>query len=77
MVSVTKGIENDTLMTPSEIITNVLGKRPVSLLLGPSHAEEVAHGVPTTVVVSSKDDTLARIVQGVFTTDRFRVVYQP
>ncbi|UJS19158.1 MAG: NAD(P)-dependent glycerol-3-phosphate dehydrogenase [Candidatus Brocadia sp.] len=77
MVSVTKGIENDTLMTPSEIITNVLGKRPVSLLLGPSHAEEVAHGVPTTVVVSSKDDTLARIVQGVFTTDRFRVYTNP
>ncbi|GJQ23159.1 MAG: NAD(P)-dependent glycerol-3-phosphate dehydrogenase [Planctomycetia bacterium] len=77
MVSVTKGIENDTLMTPSEIITDVLGKRPVSLLLGPSHAEEVVRGLPTTVVASSKDDTLARIVQGVFTTDRFRVYTNP
>ncbi|BBO16156.1 glycerol-3-phosphate dehydrogenase [Candidatus Brocadia pituitae] len=77
IVSVTKGIENDTLMTPSQIIANVLGKRPISLLLGPSHAQEVAHGLPTTVVASSKDDTLARIVQGVFTTDRFRVYTNP
>lgn len=77
IVSVTKGIENDTLVTPSQIIANVLGKRPISLLLGPSHAQEVAHGLPTTVVASSKDDILSRIVQGVFTTDRFRVYTNP
>lgn len=77
IVSVTKGIENDTLMTPSQIIANVLGKRPISLLLGPSHAQEVAHGLPTTIVASSKDDNLARMVQGVFTTDRFRVYTNP
>ncbi|MDN3513615.1 MAG: NAD(P)-dependent glycerol-3-phosphate dehydrogenase [Candidatus Brocadia sp.] len=77
IVSVTKGIENDTLMRPSEIITDVLGKQPVSLLLGPSHAEEVARGLPTTIVASSKDGNLARVVQEVFTTDRFRVYTNP
>lgn len=77
IVSVTKGIENETLMTPSEIIANVLGKQPTSLLLGPSHAEEVARGLPTTIVASSKDVNLARFVQGVFTTDRFRIYTNP
>lgn len=77
IVSVTKGIENETLMTPSEIIASVLGKQPTSLLLGPSHAEEVARGLPTTIVASSKDVNLARFVQGVFTTDRFRIYTNP
>ncbi len=77
VVSVTKGIENDSLMRPSEIITSVLGNQPVSLLLGPSHAEEVARGLPTTIVASSKDVALARTVQEIFTTDRFRVYTNP
>lgn len=77
IVSVTKGIENDTLMRPSEVIADVLGMQPISLLLGPSHAEEVARGLPTTIVASSKDSNLARVVQEVFTTDRFRVYTNP
>ena len=77
IVSVTKGIENDTLMKPSEIIANVWGDQPISLLLGPSHAEEVARGLPTTIVASSKDIALARTVQEIFTTDRFRVYTNP
>ncbi len=77
IVSVTKGIENNTLMRPSEVIADVLGTHPISLLLGPSHAEEVARGLPTTIVASSKDGNLARIVQEVFTTDRFRVYTNP
>ncbi len=77
IVSVTKGIENETLMRPSEIIIHILGDRPVSLLLGPSHAEEVARGLPTTIVASSKDYDLAKLVQGIFTTDRFRIYTNP
>ncbi|MBM4053585.1 MAG: NAD(P)-dependent glycerol-3-phosphate dehydrogenase [Planctomycetes bacterium] len=73
IISITKGIENETLMRPSEIIRDVLGNVPISLLLGPSHAEEVAHGLPTTIVASSNDSTLAHAVQELFTTDRFRV----
>jgi glycerol-3-phosphate dehydrogenase (NAD(P)+) len=77
IVSVTKGIENETLMRPSEIITSILGKQPVSLLLGPSHAEEVIRGLPTTVVASSNDVHLAQRIQQIFTTDRFRVYTNP
>lgn len=77
IVSVTKGIENGTLMRPSEIIANVLGDQPISLLLGPSHGEEVACGLPTTIVASSKDVHLAKQIQDIFTTDRFRVYTNP
>jgi glycerol-3-phosphate dehydrogenase (NAD(P)+) len=77
IVSVTKGIENETLMKPSEIIKSVLGNHPISLLLGPSHAEEVTRGLPTTIVASSKDPNLARAIQEIFTTDRFRVYTNP
>ncbi|MCF6147377.1 MAG: NAD(P)-dependent glycerol-3-phosphate dehydrogenase [Candidatus Kuenenia sp.] len=73
VISITKGIENETLMRPSEIVRDVLGDQPVTLLLGPSHAEEVAHGLPTTIVASSNDLNLAQTVQELFTTDRFRV----
>lgn len=77
IVSVTKGIENDTLLRPSQIIADVVGKQSVSLLLGPSHAEEVARELPTTTVASSQDAGLAQFVQEVFTTDRFRVYTNP
>ncbi len=73
IVSVTKGIENETLMRGSEIIRDILGKQPIALLLGPSHAEEVARRLPTTVVVASEDMKLAKEVQNIFMTNRFRV----
>ncbi|GJQ58400.1 MAG: glycerol-3-phosphate dehydrogenase [NAD(P)+] [Candidatus Scalindua sp.] len=77
LVSVIKGIENETLMRSSEIIIDVLGKQPVILLFGPSHAEEVAKRLPTTVVVASEDDELARETQNIFMTNRFRVYTNP
>ena len=73
IVSVTKGIENDTLMRGSEILRDVLGEQPIALLLGPSHAEEVARKLPTTVVIASKDIKLAKEIQDIFITERFRV----
>ncbi|MCP5003071.1 MAG: NAD(P)H-dependent glycerol-3-phosphate dehydrogenase [Planctomycetes bacterium] len=73
IVSVIKGIENDTLMRSSEILIDVLGKQPIALLFGPSHAEEVAKKLPTTVVVASEDIELASRIQNIFMTDRFRV----
>jgi glycerol-3-phosphate dehydrogenase (NAD(P)+) len=73
VVSVIKGIENETLMLGSGIIRDVLGKQPVALLLGPSHAEEVARNLPTTVVIASEDEELAKEIQNTFTTNRFRV----
>ncbi len=60
-------------MRGSEIIRDILGKQPIALLLGPSHAEEVARRLPTTVVVASEDIKLAKEVQNIFMTNRFRV----
>ncbi|ODS33311.1 MAG: glycerol-3-phosphate dehydrogenase [Candidatus Scalindua rubra] len=77
IVSVIKGIENETLMRGSEILGDILGEQPIALLLGPSHAEEVARKLPTTVVVSSKDMKLAREIQNIFITKHFRVYTNP
>ncbi len=73
IVSVAKGIENRTLLRPTQIIADVLGRVPTVALSGPSHAEEVARGLPATVTVASRDPALARHAQDVFMTDRFRV----
>ncbi|MFQ5963136.1 MAG: NAD(P)H-dependent glycerol-3-phosphate dehydrogenase [Candidatus Scalinduaceae bacterium] len=77
IVSVIKGIENKTLMRGSEILKDVLGEQPIALLLGPSHAEEVAKKLPTTVAVASKDMKLAEEIQNIFMTNRFRVYTSP
>jgi glycerol-3-phosphate dehydrogenase (NAD(P)+) len=73
VISLAKGIENETFQRPSEILEQVLGPRPIAVLSGPSHAEEVSRGLPTTVVAASSDWDLARRVQDFFTGERFRV----
>jgi glycerol-3-phosphate dehydrogenase (NAD(P)+) len=72
-VSLAKGLENQTFLRPTEIACEVAGFERVAVLSGPSHAEEVSRGCPTTVVAASEDYDLARWVQGCFHTDRFRV----
>jgi glycerol-3-phosphate dehydrogenase (NAD(P)+) len=72
-VSVAKGMEVDTFLRPTEIVRQVLGERPAAVLSGPSHAEEVARGLPASVVAASNDKELAERLQALFTTDRFRV----
>jgi glycerol-3-phosphate dehydrogenase (NAD(P)+) len=72
-LSLAKGLENETFLRPSEILRQVLGVRRVAVLSGPSHAEEVSRGLPTTVVVASADLDLARWIQQAFSSDRFRV----
>ncbi|MEW6073103.1 MAG: NAD(P)H-dependent glycerol-3-phosphate dehydrogenase [Planctomycetota bacterium] len=73
IVTATKGIEIETFRTPGEILGEVLGERPLVALTGPSHAEEVARGLPASVVAASTDETLAQAVQGALTSDSFRV----
>ena len=73
LVSVSKGIENDTLLRAGEIVSQATGRDDVVLLLGPSHAEEVARQLPTSVVAAARDESLAATVQELFSTDRFRV----
>jgi glycerol-3-phosphate dehydrogenase (NAD(P)+) len=76
LVSASKGIENETLKTMSEVLEEVLppasGKNPV-FLSGPSFAREVAAGMPTAVVAASRERETARQVQEVFSTPSFRV----
>lgn len=73
VLSLSKGLENETFRRPSEILCEVLGERPAAALSGPSHAEEVSRGLPTSVVVASADLGLARWIQERFGTERFRV----
>jgi len=73
IVSLTKGLEIATFRRPSEIIGELLKTEQVAVLSGPSHAEEVARGLPTSVVVAATDGGLATWVQQRFGTDRFRV----
>jgi glycerol-3-phosphate dehydrogenase (NAD(P)+) len=73
VVSVTKGVENATLRRPSEVLAETSGPRPVAVLSGPSHAEEVARGGPTSVVVASADGRLCATVQRVFGNERLRI----
>lgn len=77
VVSLTKGIEQHTLERPSEILRDCLGAERVAILSGPSHAEEVAHRKPTTVVVSSTDENLAREAQETLMTPFFRLYTSP
>ncbi len=73
VVSVVKGIEPDTLLRMSEVIRSALPVRRLAVLSGPSISYEVARGMPTTVVAASEETALAREVQELFGTERFRV----
>lgn len=73
IVSVVKGMEQETFRSPTQIITGVLGNRSLAVLSGPSHAEEIARGLPASVVAASGNVRLARTVQGWFSSNSFRV----
>ncbi|MGO5075374.1 NAD(P)H-dependent glycerol-3-phosphate dehydrogenase [Clostridium sporogenes] len=73
IVSIAKGIEEGTGKRLSEVIEEELPNNPIVVLSGPSHAEEVAQDIPTTVVVSSKHMDIAKKVQDLFMTNKFRV----
>ncbi|MDF1577607.1 MAG: NAD(P)-dependent glycerol-3-phosphate dehydrogenase [Desulfobulbales bacterium] len=79
LISAVKGIENDTLMTMDQVVSDELGKLSVpprlhmAVLAGPSFAKEVAAGVPTAVAVAAANLDEARYCQELFNTDLFRV----
>lgn len=77
VVNVGKGIEEDTLMTLCEVLEDEIPQADVTVLSGPSHAEEVSKGVPTTVVVGAKSKKTAMFVQDVFMASNFRVYTSP
>jgi glycerol-3-phosphate dehydrogenase (NAD(P)+) len=73
VVSVTKGIERETFRRPSEILADVLGAENVVALSGPSHAEEVARGLPTSLVAAAVHADTALAVQKAFGGPRLRI----
>ncbi len=73
IVNVAKGIEIDTLLRVSEIVGEILPDNKFVCLSGPSHAEEVARNIPTTIVSSSTDIIAAEHIQDVFMSANFRV----
>lgn len=73
IINVAKGIEEATLMTLSEVIEQEIPNANVAVLSGPSHAEEVGKGIPTTIVVGSKDKETAEYLQNLFMSKVFRV----
>ncbi len=73
IISLSKGLDDESYCRLSEAIIQTLGGGEIAVLSGPSHAEEVARCKPTTNVVASRNPKLAREVQDIFMTDSFRV----
>lgn len=77
ILNVAKGIEEGTLMTLSEIIEQEIPQADVAVMSGPSHAEEVGRGIPTTIVVGAKSKATAEYIQSLFMNEVFRVYVSP
>ena len=77
IVDVAKGIEESTLMTLSRQIEEEIPQADVAVLSGPSHAEEVGRGLPTTCVIGARTKKTAEYLQSVFISKVFRVYTTP
>lgn len=77
IVNVGKGIEEETLMTLCQVVEEEIPKATVSVLSGPSHAEEVGRGIPTTCVIGTEKRADAEYLQNIFMSDVFRVYTSP
>ncbi len=77
IVCVAKGIEDDTLMTISDVVEREIPQADVAVMCGPSHAEEVGIGLPTTVVAGARKRAIAEGIQDIFMNEVFRVYTSP
>ena len=77
VLSVIKGIENATFARPSQIIEQTLGPRGVAVLSGPSFADELARGLPASVVVAGADERLNILVRDALNHELLRVYTNP
>lgn len=77
VVNVSKGIEENTLKTMTDVISEEIPWAEVAVLSGPSHAEEVSRRIPTTVVAGAKDRHTAEVIQNLFMNEVFRVYTSP
>ena len=77
IVCVAKGIEEDTLMTITDVVEQEIPQADVAVMCGPSHAEEVGIGLPTTVVAGARKRAIAEGIQDIFMNEVFRVYTSP
>lgn len=77
LVNVSKGLEDSTLKTLSDVIIDELPQADVAVLSGPSHAEEVSRQIPTTIVVGATSKETAHFIQDIFMNEVFRVYTSP
>ena len=77
IINVAKGIEDETFMTMTDIIESEIEDADVTVLSGPSHAEEVGRCLPTTCVVGAKTKETAQYIQNIFSSPVFRVYISP
>lgn len=73
VASVAKGLEDKTHKRLSEVIKEEVPENPVVIISGPSHAEEIARGVPTTVVAASDDRESAEYIQDTLSNKTLRI----
>lgn len=73
IVNVSKGFEKETLKRLSEVVSEELPESPVVALTGPSHAEEVAIKIPTSIVAASNSLAAAQVVQGIMKSEYLKI----
>ena len=73
ILNTAKGLENNTLKTMSVVMRECFPDNTIAILTGPSHAEELARGIPTTVVVASENREASNYVQEILSNQTFRV----
>jgi len=73
IVNISKGLEEETYKTMSEIIKEEIPNCKIAVMSGPSHAEEVSRGIPTTNTIASEDISVAEYIQNLFMNQNFRI----
>lgn len=73
LINVAKGLEMDTHLTMGDVILQEIANVNLCILSGPTHAEEVAKDIPTTIVAAAQENSVAEYVQDLFMNDNFRV----
>ncbi|HBY20879.1 MAG: glycerol-3-phosphate dehydrogenase [Clostridiales bacterium GWE2_32_10] len=77
IIIASKGVEEATFMMMTDVASEIMPENEVAAISGPSHAEEVAEGIPTTCVITAKKKTVARMLQDTFMSENFRVYINP
>lgn len=68
-----KGFEEETMKTLDEVVLDEIPSARIGVLAGPSHAEEVSVGIPTLLVIASKDELILKNIQNIFSSNIMRV----